>query len=140
MNCLMKRTYWLVFRNGNLWHQRFLKKGFGHVFVIMSDGRQWLKLDPRVNRLEPEILGCSRDVYMPKVYRHLGYSVVKIVLNEQKSPKNIFRPFWFLTCIEIIKYIIGLKLPFCYTPYSLYKKLLKINKLQYGIEQLQLIY
>lgn len=138
----IKRTYWLIFKPGKLWYSKFLKRNYGHVMVITNNGNQWIQLDPVSTRLEPYIYYCPVETNLPKIYANQeGTSVIKIVLNELDDKRTILRPFFIITCVEIVKYIIGLRV-FCVTPWGLYRKLLRLTKRlkkPYGIDTIELV-
>jgi len=141
-NTTAKRTYWLVFRKGEHWYTRLLKRGYGHVYVVTNDGNQWMQLDPVSTNLSPYIYDIPVDSNLPKYLANRGFKVIKVVLNELDSKRSILRPFLLLTCVEVVKYIIGLR-AWCLTPYGLYKKLTKFIKKPYkgfGIDSISIIY
>jgi hypothetical protein len=142
VNTTIKRTYWLVFRPGGHWYTPLLKRNFGHVLVLTNNGENWLQLDPVANRLEPSVFDLDANVNLPRLLaRQPNYSIIKLVLNELDTKRSILRPFFLLTCVEIVKYIIGLR-SFCFTPYGLYRRLLRAKRLQkkpHGIESIEFI-
>jgi hypothetical protein len=141
-NTTAKRVYWLIFKKGDHWYCSALKRGYGHVYVVTNNGKQWMQLDPLNNHLSLYIYDCSIDANLPHILANRGFKVIKVVLNELDTKRSILRPFLLLTCVEIVKYIVGLRL-WCWTPYGLYKKLIKFMKKPYkglGIDSVSIVY
>jgi hypothetical protein len=119
-------SYYLIFCSyeGD-WKTRILKKGFGHLFVLLKEGETWMLLDPDCRRLtvKPITAGWC-PVVMKKFCKK--YKVLRIECDCKSERKilNFWRPF---TCLEIVKYICGLKL-LCFTPYQLFKRLKNLSK------------
>jgi len=128
---------WLIFCDyeGD-WKGRFLKKGFNHLFILTKDNFNWYVIDPDVRFLNIKVLPLPPHEDAVSHFRN-KHKMLYIKYDEvpQKYILNMFRPF---TCVEVAKYILGLKV-FCFTPYQLFKKLKKMGaetRLKRGIDTL----
>lgn len=99
---------------------RLLKPGFRHCFVLLHDGRNWLSVDPMLNRMEVQLQ------YVPprfKIFQWLedhGYTVVSApVCRDKLAPA----PWRLFTCVEAVKRILGIHARGIFTPWQLYKHL-----------------
>jgi len=128
------KKYHVVFRDGENWFQRlFLKKGFGHIFLIQDiDSGERIVIDPLPEFLNIESMGRS-DVNIDAVMKELSktieckYIEVKVRKNFLKKQRFKVIPALvprFVSCVGIIKYILGIKCR-ALTPYGLYKRLLE---------------
>ena len=98
---------------------RLLKKGFRHCFIIMSDGTNWVLIDP--------IIGFTDMIFVKKenLFNFIdkkGYTLVRAKLTIQNKRPFHLRP---MTCVEIVKSLLCISNPFIFTPYQLYKYLKK---------------
>ena len=121
------QTVWLIFRETKLPLLRFLRKPFGHVIGITRDDFNWLVVDPMHFRLRSFILDYPAKENLPDIIkRHeKNVRILKIVIDDTYEPVHIFRLSLF-TCVSVMKYYLGVRL-FAFTPYRLYKKLLKMQ-------------
>jgi hypothetical protein len=97
---------------------RFLKPGFRHCFAAVDDGAAWLVADPRADRLV--VRAHDRAFDLAAFYRGHGCTVVELVLPETAGRRIALRP---LTCVEIVKHLLGLSAPGAFTPWRLYRRL-----------------
>lgn len=120
-------TIWLIFRGTKLPLLRYLKYPFGHVLGLTKDEFNWMVVDPMHFRLYPFIVSSSPKEDLPNQIKRQedGVIVLKVVIDADYEPVHIFRLSLF-TCVSIMKYFLGLKI-FAFTPYRLYKKLLKMR-------------
>lgn len=135
------QNYWLIFKQGNgAWFQKFLRKGYGHVFVLTHDQYNWIVLDPHRLKLSVIIPPYQLHENVPRLMRLEGCAVLKITMFDRATyTTGGHSPY--SNCVAFVKYCLGLKL-FCITPYGLYRKLLRLNSRQQfrnGIRQVQLI-
>lgn len=97
-----------------------LKRGFQHCFVCLRDEHHWLLVDatqgvPLIKVLE------RADFDLAAFYRDEGYTVVE---TEQRA-RPIRCPFSLASCVGVIKAVLAIRAPFAWTPWQLYKHLLK---------------
>lgn len=118
---------WVVFSGEtDLPWLKFLKQGFRHCFVLINDGQRWVSVDP----LSPytEILvyhHVSPSFDLPLWLEGRGYKVVRSFVDRNNNKQA---PIMVFTCVEAIKRILGLHKRFIFTPWQLYKALIKNNK------------
>ncbi len=102
------------------WWDRWLKPGFNHVYAMRWDGFNWLIVNPRSDYLQVENSAvCDhtlRDVAIGKATAVMG------VLCE--VPEGTLRSRFFagpVTCVEVLKSLLGIRAFFVFTPWQLYK-------------------
>lgn len=117
---MFDKEYWLVFKHSEHWSQFFLKKGFGHCYIVMKDKFEWYVLDPKSYGINVQILGYSLKDDVPRILKKQGHKVIKIIT--KNTDKQYFKLPRFVTCITLVKYFMGIKI-FSLTPYQLFKKL-----------------
>ena len=120
-----------------------LRRGFRHCFVLIEDvfqdlptdhqhlstapKSQWLLFDPMAHRFSlARIPNPSANPLtaadLALWLRRLGYRVVEtMVADPDPSPRPA--PVRPVTCVEAIKRVLGLRLPWVITPWSLYRSL-----------------
>jgi hypothetical protein len=137
MNGHEVNTFWLVFRSGEHWFCKFLKKDFGHVYVLFHDKYNWVGINPRSYRLECKVLNFKpSDDIGRQMHNKFGYKVIKVTTRVNCNRTINMQMFYSLTCVSMVKYITGIRL-FAWTPWQLYKRLRKMygNKKYYaGVE------
>jgi len=103
---------------GSHWASRFLRPGFRHVFAAVADHEHWIMVDPRDGVPVIEVLApASYD--LAAYYREAGFTVVE--RNDPGQPPRV--PVLLSNCVGAIKALIGLRAPFVFTPYRLYRRL-----------------
>jgi hypothetical protein len=128
-NDFLHYDMWLIFKQGEgYWMQRFLKKGFGHVLLLTKDQYNWIYLDPHKLRLTCGIPPYTVDDNLPKMLKDEGYTVIQVTFFDRDTHKKL-RHSRLNNCVSFVKYAMGIKL-WAFTPYGLYKKLLRLNKTQ----------
>lgn len=121
--------YYAVFREGKARMARwFLKKGCGHVFLLVKNEAFWYEIDGGIGVGVSRITKFSPDLNLPCEYSKLKgvFAVIKIC-DQQGIERKWFntRPLIVggLSCVSLLKYMTGTKSWFAWTPYQLYKKL-----------------
>lgn len=103
--------------HGNHWADRFLRKGFKHVLVVVKNpGNGWILIDPKAGTFEIEYLGHCDPV---QHYRSLGYTAVPTTRRDTAP----VLPFAYANCVGVAKAVLGLQAPLIFTPYQLYRRL-----------------
>lgn len=91
--------------------------------VIFKDEFNWVMIDPRGNSLYHKILPYRVTEDVPAMFKK-NYTVVEY----RRSVLNSVLPQWgWVGCTSIVKYIIGIKNILIFTPYQLYKELVRIK-------------
>lgn len=110
-------NYWLLFFDKPFLLSPFLKKGFGHVAILTNIDGEWWTIDSNFKRLQIEKVKEGDIVFQHK----------KLIINKKQATKKQWRlGFYFLSCVTIAQYVMGIKL-FAFTPYGFYKKLLHLS-------------
>jgi len=98
-----------------------LRPGFRHCFVMLDDGRGWTTVEPLSSRIDVvrQPLAPSED--LPARYLRKGHLVLPAPLARPE------RADWPqpLTCVAVVKRVLGLRAPFVLTPWQLYRHLLR---------------
>lgn len=116
---------WVVFSGKtDLWWLRILKPGFRHCYLLIKDKGCWLSVDPLSNHMEIEIQPVPEDFDLPLHFRSLGMLVLPApICRSHEKPA----PIMAFSCVEAIKRILGIHRFFVWTPYQLYRAILKMN-------------
>lgn len=114
----MKRALVVFHDHGSHWLSWVLKPGFRHVFAVVDSGEHWIMVDPRdgVPIIEA-VADASFD--LAAFYREEGYAVLDVVPPGQGP----WGPFFISNCVGAVKAVLGLRAPFVFTPYQLYRRL-----------------
>lgn len=113
------------------WANRWLKRGFWHVFVCVCDGPAiepklgrpsgyWVRLDAQDGAPAVEVVAPS-NFDLAGFYRENGLTVVEV-----ETPAR--PPLWPLmaaNCVGMAKLVLGIRAPWVVTPYGLFQHLLK---------------
>ena len=102
----------------DIWWLRFLRPGFRHCFAVVFDGRQWILLDPLSHRIDIVAGDYMDRLEIVEWYRRLGCNVVETRLNAAPNAVPFPEP---LTCVSIVKRLIGIRRPFVWTPWQLFR-------------------
>lgn len=106
------------------WWMRFLKKGFYHCVVALGDAYGgWVLIDPLAHYTDL-ILITDGDLKGYLFAR--GYRVVTTQINPPAAHKLKIMPY---TCVETAKRFVGISDRRIWTPYQLYRYLIKNRKI-----------
>lgn len=111
--------------NTDLWWLKWLKRGFRHCFVVMRLGGQWVAIDPMAHHLQITVPQLPTDFDLKNWFCDQGLRVI-----ESRPAPALMRcyPPIFLSCVELVKRILGLRKPLIVTPAQLYRYLNKYNR------------
>jgi len=116
---LNRTELYLVYedRNPGFWWQRFLKKGYKHVYAVHYDGFFWIKTDLTIGYLDIEVLPVHDRATIKTVLK--GKSKHQYVKAWRKTRyRSIFAPW---SCVEAMKALLGIRAWWILTPYQLFK-------------------
>ncbi len=114
---------WVVFSGDtDLPYLKFLKKGFRHCYILMSDGEKWFSIDPLAHKTEISFHSFLEPFNLPLWLKSQGYTVLKVALD---TPESKPAPIMFITCVESIKRMLGIQKRSLITPWQLYRYLIK---------------
>lgn len=111
---------WILFSNGRrapFW----TKDGYGHVHILCRDEFQYYILNPAWDRFEEIILPIESD----SMYERTLLDKFTVVEFERRYNHHFRYSLTVMTCVEVAKYIIGIRSFFVKTPFQLYKYLIK---------------
>jgi hypothetical protein len=102
---------------------RALKPGFRHCFVAVKHGPAWLICDSLKTHMELTLLDPPGPFHLGKFYADRGHHVL---LGRTALPvRRTGVPFAPLTCVTIAKRLLGVRAPRVWTPWQLFRHLLK---------------
>lgn len=96
-----------------------LRRGFRHVFCVISQGPYWIRIDGMAGKPTVEVV-AGTQIDLAAFYRNEGYTVVSV--NEGPGTRA---PFAIANCVGLVKAVLGLRAPFALTPHQLYRFLRK---------------
>lgn len=115
---------------------RVLRRGFRHCFAAVSDGSSWIVCDPLKDRMELTHLRLPPSFDLAGFYADQGYEVLIGQIRHLPSRDRLaLAP---LTCVAIVKRILGLKAACVLTPRQLFCHLRGIRDgafVRYGADQ-----
>jgi hypothetical protein len=108
---------------------RPLRRGFRHCFVVLRAGSVWLACDPLKDRIELEALELPGKFDLAAFYREQGHQVL---VGEHRLLRTRRRfALTPLTCVTVVKRLLGINAPWVWTPWQLYTYL---SASEYGFE------
>lgn len=120
---------WVIFTGKtDIYWLKILKPGFRHCYLILNDGQRWLSIDPLSSYTDVQIyhhIQASFD--LPSWLREQGNKVISAPINNKHTKAA---PWMVVTCVESIKRILGVHKRFIFTPWQLYRFLIKSKNKQ----------
>jgi hypothetical protein len=113
--------FFVVFVDTDRWFNVFLKKNFGHCFVMKKTSiNVFILINPYLNYIG---CYCVSSEYFNEILCYAKVLYLKKELDNTKEKAN----FWFTprTCVSVVKGFLGETDARCITPYGLYKHLRK---------------
>lgn len=99
-----------------------LTRGFRHCFVLLHNGLYWTRVEPMANRMHIDVFTHLDPAYdLPDALRTQGHAVIEAKINYTEDGSL----FTVLSCVSVVKRIIGLHKPLIQTPFQLYQHLSK---------------
>jgi len=100
------------------WYSRFLKSGYKHCSIIKISNDQYITLSKETTAV---VLTC--DISYDQSSLHLYTKLIKVSNQGQKRGL-----FMLNTCVGLVKQYLSISNPFIFTPYQIYKFLIKGDK------------
>lgn len=101
---------------------RCLRPGFRHCFCLTGNGTLWTLCDPLKSRLALATIDGLGAAELAEHFATGGRTVILGAIADGTSPgRPSLRP---VTCVEIVKRLVGLRTARVTTPYQLYRRLL----------------
>lgn len=97
---------------------RFLRRGFRHCFIVLRAGPLWLACEPLKDRLELNVLALPVEFDLAAFYGAQGHHVLQGGRLPPR-PQRSFAPAP-LTCVTVVKRLLGIRAPWVWTPWQLY--------------------
>lgn len=97
---------------------KLLRPGFRHCFAVIGRRRKWIVFDPMSSFTN---IGAFSGPSIDDVagwYRQFGFTVVKTKVRRDQSAPTDWR---FLTCVEAVKRVLGIRARWVITPWQLYR-------------------
>ncbi len=114
-----------------IWWLRGLKPGFRHCFAYRWHPQGWLLLDPLSHHLWLDLLPCQHGAAAPEAALELaaalrlgGYMALAVPI---RQPPPRLAPPLPLSCVEVVKRLLGLQSWQISTPWQLFCELRKIS-------------
>lgn len=103
---------------GRHWATRWLRPGFRHVAVVVASGDYWIGVDPALGTPLIEVI-AGTDQDLAAYYRASGLTVIE---TETRDTEPVL-PFAYANCVGLVKFVLGLRNPWLFTPFKLYRHL-----------------
>ena len=104
---------------------RLLRCGFRHCFCLVGAGSTWTLCDPLLSRIALMQVNGLTEAELLRELEALGATVLRGEVPSGAHPVPIrLRP---LSCVEIVKRILNLDLPWVLTPHQLHQALLRLR-------------
>ena len=100
-----------------LWWLRFLRRGFRHCALIIEKDNLFILVDPLSHQLMIDVHVELKREDFAHWLAHCGMTYVAV---EMKPCPLRAAPWGFLSCVEVIKRILGIRQRFIVTPWQLY--------------------
>ena len=100
---------------------RFLRKGFRHCYAFRQEHGGWRKLDP-MNPIEPasDIIPVSGTNLLAAL---AASGAVVLQVKQEANIMTSRHRLCPLTCVEILKHLLGMRASALFTPWGLYRRL-----------------
>lgn len=126
VNKVKTQTALVVFGNvTNVWILRILKRGFRHCFVVLQRNRKWIICSPFFDYLYIDIIEECTEEELSSWYESQGFTVIK---TQTIQPSYKLAPVRVLTCVEVVKRVLGVRARWINTPFQLYRYLVSERK------------
>jgi len=118
----IQREWWIVFEHFSTrkWYNKYLKKGFAHCYALGLCEDTWVIVNPTDAVLDIELRPVAD---YPTARAYVG-EYAKIIRVEVSLPsEHSSWSFGVMSCVDVMKKLIGLKAWWIVTPWQLYKEL-----------------
>ena len=117
---LSKTAIYLIYENKphGLWWQKFLRKGYRHVFAVRFDGFFWIKMEMTIGFTDFEVLPYYDHATIESILRGKEVTYQYVETWRKMRYRSLFAP---QSCVEGMKALLGIRAWWVLTPYQLYK-------------------
>ena len=99
------------------------RDGFRHCYVVVPSGDYWILLDGTAGMPRLEVIGGTKDSAAASCRRE-GLTIVEFEIR----PRGLLVWPWMLqNCVGATKAVLGIRAPWVWTPWQLYRHLRKLN-------------
>lgn len=98
----------------------WLRRGYRHCFCLIQCPVGWLVCDPLKAATRLDVITAYDELELLAHYGRLGMQAIAGDRLPTDGRPSFVRP---LTCVELVKRIVGLRDPAVWTPYQLYRAL-----------------
>ena len=102
------------------WWLRWLKPGFRHCFMILEIDNTWVVYDPLSHQTKIALFPACTQMDLVAWYE--ASNCIVIPCTTKTAPKKM-APFFFFTCVEAVKRVLGIHDRCIFTPQQLHKRL-----------------
>ncbi len=115
----MSSSCWVIFKRADSlgFIRKLLHKDISHCFVLFRDGKNWLMYDTTIDTV---------DICTPSGVSGIISESVAIKVARKDTEGSVFT---LNTCVGSVKRFIGMRDKLIFTPYQLYKRLIKWDSL-----------
>jgi hypothetical protein len=107
---------------------RLLKRGFRHCLVLVGDGEDWVLMDPVCTGISIALVRSVAPEYLVEHFVQKGQAVAVGRAWGQRAHRSF--PLRPLSCVEVVKHVLGISAAPVWTPYQLYRHL--VEKLRFA--------
>jgi hypothetical protein len=100
---------------------QLLRPGFRHCFAALRVGEGWIACDPLKDRIQLALVPRPADFDLAAFYASQGHRVL-VGRTAGQPPRAPALPS-LLTCVAIVKRLLGIRAPAVVTPWQLYRHL-----------------
>ncbi len=104
----------------DLWWLKLLRPGFRHCLVAIEQQDGWIILNPLSHRIDIEFCPGIDEQTLSGYFEGTGGICVATRLSDPPPRPAPWRPF---TCVEAVLRVLGLRAPWVFTPWQLYRAL-----------------
>lgn len=118
----VKADWWLVFGGSNdkHWLIKYLQPGFKHVYAMQlsEGGYMWQVVNCNRSHMTLDLVSVDNYPH-PRAYAAHGSTVIPVtaVIDVKKIRASI----GVMSCVEVVKAVLGIKAMSVFTPYQLFK-------------------
>ena len=106
-----------------MWPALLGRDGFRHCFVVLPSDDYWILLDGTAGLPRLMVIGGTDD-NAAAYFKREGLTFVEISF--QKRGLLVW-PWMFHNCVGAVKAVLGIRAPWVWTPWQLYRHLRKLN-------------
>lgn len=103
---------------------RWLRPGFRHCFCLLRRAVGWVVCDPLKSRTCLEVVAPYEEPDLLDHYRRRNMTAIVGTCVDDCPKPPVLRP---MTCVEVVKRVVGLQAPTVWTPYQLYRALRRVG-------------